>query len=56
MIAIGAPAFRVASDDAMKAVYGYAVGLDMTRRDLQNAMKEKQRPGTSRKPSKNRPS
>ncbi len=28
----------------MKAVYGYAVGLDMTRRDLQNAMKEKQRP------------
>ncbi len=44
VIAIGAPAFRVASDDAMKAVYGYAVGLDMTRRDLQNAMKEKQRP------------
>lgn len=44
VIAIGAPAFRVASEDAMKAVYGYAVGLDMTRRDLQNAMKEKQRP------------
>ena len=28
----------------MQAVFGYAVGLDMTRRDLQNAMKDKQRP------------
>ncbi|EKF58809.1 fumarylacetoacetate hydrolase [Agrobacterium albertimagni AOL15] len=44
VIAIGSPAFRVSTDDAMKAVFGYAVGLDMTRRDLQNAMKEKQRP------------
>ena len=25
-------------------VYGYAVGLDMTRRDLQNDMREKKRP------------
>jgi len=44
VIAISAPAFRVSSEDAMKAVFGYAVGLDMTRRDLQNVMKEKQRP------------
>jgi fumarylpyruvate hydrolase len=44
VIAIGAPAFRVSAETAMGAVYGYAVGLDMTRRDLQNAMKEKQRP------------
>ncbi|MDR7029301.1 fumarylacetoacetate hydrolase family protein [Rhizobium rosettiformans] len=44
VIAIGAPAFRVSAEDALKAVFGYAVGLDMTRRDLQNAMKEKQRP------------
>ena len=44
VIAIGSPVFRVSSEDAMKAVFGYAVGLDMTRRDLQNAMKDKQRP------------
>jgi len=28
----------------MKHVYGYAVGLDMTRRDLQNDMKKQGRP------------
>jgi fumarylpyruvate hydrolase len=44
VIAIGSPVFRVSSEDAMQAVFGYAVGLDMTRRDLQNAMKDKQRP------------
>lgn len=44
VIAIGAPAFRVAAEEAMAAVYGYAVGLDMTRRDLQQAAKDKQRP------------
>lgn len=44
VIAIGSPVFRVSSEDAMEAVFGYAVGLDMTRRDLQNAMKDKQRP------------
>jgi fumarylpyruvate hydrolase len=41
VVAIGAPAFRVAPEDAMAAVYGYAAGLDMTRRDLQNAAKAK---------------
>jgi fumarylpyruvate hydrolase len=30
--------------DALKYVYGYAVGLDMTRRDLQNEMKQAGRP------------
>lgn len=44
VIAIGAPAFRVSADEAMAAVFGYAVGLDMTRRDLQQVMKDKQRP------------
>ncbi len=29
---------------ALDHVYGYAVGLDMTRRDLQNAMKAEQKP------------
>ncbi|ATN35486.1 fumarylacetoacetase [Rhizobium sp. ACO-34A] len=44
VIAIGAPAFRVSVEEAPKAVYGYACGLDMTRRDLQQASRVKQRP------------
>jgi fumarylpyruvate hydrolase len=41
---IGAPAFRVPADRALESVVGYACGLDLTRRDLQTAAKEKQRP------------
>jgi len=44
VVAIGAPAFRVDADGAMKAVWGYGVGLDMTRRDLQSAAKDLGRP------------
>ena len=44
VIAIGAPAFRVSVEDAMNAVFGYAAGLDMTRRDLQLQSREKGRP------------
>ena len=44
VVAIGAPAWGVGVDAAMEAVFGYAVGLDMTRRDLQAAAKAKQRP------------
>jgi fumarylpyruvate hydrolase len=44
VIAIGTPAFKVDKADAMKAVYGYACGLDMTRRDLQLEARAKQRP------------
>jgi fumarylpyruvate hydrolase len=44
VVAIGAPAFRIAAADAMGIVYGYATGLDMTRRDLQAQAKEKGRP------------
>ena len=43
-MAIGKPAFRVAKADAMDVVFGYACGLDMTRRDLQLAARAKQRP------------
>ena len=43
-ILIGAPAFRVSEANALDAVYGYCASLDMTRRDLQNASKEKRRP------------
>lgn len=44
MLAIGAPGFRVAEADAHKLIYGYACGLDMTRRDLQLAAREQGRP------------
>ena len=41
---IGAPAFRVSPDRALDCVFGYACGLDMTRRDLQTAAKDQRRP------------
>lgn len=44
VVALGAPAFQVSVEDAEKAIYGYAAGLDMTRRDLQIASRTKQRP------------
>jgi fumarylpyruvate hydrolase len=44
VVVIGAPAFRVAAQHALDAVFGYACGLDMTRRDLQFAAREQRRP------------
>lgn len=44
VVAIGAPGFRVAEADAAKLIYGYACGLDMTRRDLQLTAREQGRP------------
>jgi fumarylpyruvate hydrolase len=44
VIAIGKPGFRIAATHALDHVFGYACGLDMTRRDLQSVAKEKQRP------------
>jgi len=44
VVAIGADAFHLPESEAMSAVYGYACGLDMTRRDLQLAAREKGRP------------
>lgn len=44
VVAVGKPAFRVPLDTALDCVFGYAVGLDMTRRDLQSAAKDKRRP------------
>lgn len=44
VVAIGAPAFRIAEADALSVVLGYACGLDMTRRDLQNAARDQGRP------------
>jgi fumarylpyruvate hydrolase len=44
VVAIGARGVKLVPDDALAIVWGYAVGLDMTRRDLQNEMREKKRP------------
>lgn len=44
VVAIGGDAFRIAEDQAMSVVFGYACGLDMTRRDLQFAARDKGRP------------
>jgi fumarylpyruvate hydrolase len=44
VVAIGKAGFRIPEAQALEHVFGYACGLDMTRRDLQGAAKEKQRP------------
>jgi fumarylpyruvate hydrolase len=44
VVALGADAYRVSPEQAPAAVYAYGCGLDMTRRDLQLAAREKQRP------------
>ena len=44
VVAIGVGGRNIAAADAMRHVFGYAVGLDMTRRDLQNDMKKQGRP------------
>jgi len=44
VVAIGTAGFRVSEADAPALIYGYACGLDMTRRDLQLIAREKGRP------------
>ncbi len=44
VVAIGKGGRNIAVADAVQHIYGYAVGLDMTRRDLQNDMKKQGRP------------
>ncbi len=44
VIAIGKPVFRATPEQAQDAVWGYACGLDMTRRDLQIKSREMGRP------------
>ncbi|MGA0542445.1 fumarylacetoacetate hydrolase family protein [Neotabrizicola sp. VNH66] len=44
VVALGAPLFRAGTAEAGKAVFGYACGLDMTRRDLQLEARAKGRP------------
>lgn len=44
VVAIGKGGKKIQAADALRHIYGYAVGLDMTRRDLQNEMKKQGRP------------
>jgi fumarylpyruvate hydrolase len=44
VVAIGSGGRDIAAAEAMRHVFGYAVGLDMTRRDLQTEMKKQGRP------------
>ena len=44
VVAIGKRGANIAATDAPSYIWGYAVGLDMTRRDLQKDAKDKGRP------------
>jgi fumarylpyruvate hydrolase len=44
VVAIGKRGRNIAAADALSYIWGYAVGLDMTRRDLQGEMKKQGRP------------
>jgi fumarylpyruvate hydrolase len=44
VVAIGKGGRDIAPEDAAQHIFGYAVGLDMTRRDLQMRMREAGRP------------
>jgi fumarylpyruvate hydrolase len=44
VVAIGKGGKNIQAADAFSHIYGYAVGLDMTRRDLQGEMKKQGRP------------
>jgi fumarylpyruvate hydrolase len=44
VVALGAGGRDIAAADAPGCIWGYAVGLDMTRRDLQGEMKKQGRP------------
>jgi fumarylpyruvate hydrolase len=44
VVAIGTGGKNIKAADAHTHIYGYAVGLDMTRRDLQGEMKKQGRP------------
>ncbi|MDO9028799.1 MAG: fumarylacetoacetate hydrolase family protein [Hydrogenophaga sp.] len=44
VLAVGQAGFRVSAEKAHEMIYGYAAGLDMTRRDLQLVARDKGRP------------
>jgi fumarylpyruvate hydrolase len=44
VVAIGTSGVKIAQADALSHVFGYAVGIDLTRRDLQQAAKDRRGP------------
>jgi fumarylpyruvate hydrolase len=44
VLVVGKPGFRVKQQDAHTIIYGYACGLDMTRRDLQLVARDQGKP------------
>jgi fumarylpyruvate hydrolase len=44
VLGIGKAGFRITEDESLSHVFGYACGLDMTRRDLQRQAREKNFP------------
>ena len=44
VVAIGKAGFQIAESDALEHVYGYAVGIDLTKRDVQNRAKKNAHP------------
>lgn len=44
VVALAQPVFRASPEQAATAIFGYGVGLDLTRRDLQFAARDKGRP------------
>src|SRR6056300_1443334 len=44
VVAIGKIASNIEADEALSAIWGYGAGIDLTRRDLQKAAKDKGRP------------
>ena len=44
VVAIGKPGVQIRTESALAHVFGYAVGIDLTRRDLQLAARDKGRP------------
>ena len=55
VVALGSGGRDIAAADALQHIWGYAVGFDMTRRDLQGEAKKLGRPGTSARASTTRP-
>jgi fumarylpyruvate hydrolase len=49
VVALGSGSRDITPDDALGLVYGYTVGVDLTRRDLQAAAKQAGRPWTTAK-------
>lgn len=49
VVAIGRSGVKIAQEDALSYVFGYAAGIDLTRRDLQQAAKDRRGPWDSAK-------